>query len=158
MWLRAMTASMVSALASVRHILRTAMTSHATSCSNRLLWLKMSMMMTRRPLRTDSMQLHTGLITIKREPEPWTQRNLNLQTVQAPLPFGLEHKVNSSGDGCQQAFGAFRGGWANAGEDLQHHLRARLGERQTAASAAEVVFTGSSDDLQCLTVNSKNTR
>lgn len=58
MWLRAMMASMVSALDRVRHFLRTVVTSDATSCSARLLWLEMSMMMTSRPFRTDSPQLH----------------------------------------------------------------------------------------------------
>lgn len=57
MWLRAMMASMVSARDRVRHFLRTVVTSAATSCSARLLWLEMSMTMTSKPLRTDSVQL-----------------------------------------------------------------------------------------------------
>lgn len=51
-------ASMVSARDRVRHFLRTEVTSDATSCSARLLWLEMSMMMTSRPLCTDRLQLH----------------------------------------------------------------------------------------------------
>lgn len=50
-------ASMDSALDSVKHFLRMVVTSAATSCSARLLWLEMSMMIRRRPFRTDSMHL-----------------------------------------------------------------------------------------------------
>lgn len=57
MWLRAMMASIVSALDSVRHFLRMEVTSQATSCSARLLWLEMSMMMTSSPFLTDGIQL-----------------------------------------------------------------------------------------------------
>lgn len=50
-------ASMVSGLDRAKHLLRTAVMLAATSCSARLLWLEMSMMMTRRPFRTDGKQL-----------------------------------------------------------------------------------------------------
>lgn len=69
-----MIASMVSALDRVRHFLRTVVTSQATSCSARLLWLEISMMMTSRPFRTDSMQLHTGAVISKLEPERLTEK------------------------------------------------------------------------------------
>lgn len=51
-------ASMVSVRDRDRHFLRTAVTSAATSCSARLLWLEMSMMMTSRPFLADSVHLH----------------------------------------------------------------------------------------------------
>lgn len=58
MWLSAMMASMVSARDRLRHFFRTPVTSQATSCSARLLWLEMSMMMTSSPFLTDGTQLH----------------------------------------------------------------------------------------------------
>lgn len=57
MWLRAMMASMLWWFWAERHFFSVALTLQATSCSARLLWLEISMMMTSSPFRTDKPQL-----------------------------------------------------------------------------------------------------